>query len=141
MGEPATQQDTSVECIACEGRVIAHIVRAERTASQTEFITDPADKQQVGFIVYPAGGQIARHVHRPVERRVVGMSEILLVRQGRLEVDFYTDDERYVARRSLGPGDLVVLVTGGHGFQCLEDTVLLEIKQGPYVGLDEKKRF
>jgi len=141
MAGAATGQGTLVECIRHGGQVIAHIVRADRTAAETEFITSPEDKQQVGFIVYPAGGRIARHVHRPVRREVVGMSEVLLVRRGRVEVDFYTQAEQYVATRVLEQGDLVVLVTGGHGFTCLEDTVLLEVKQGPYVGPGEKKRF
>jgi hypothetical protein len=32
-------------------------------------------------------------------------------------------------------------MTGGHGFRMLEDTVLLEVKQGPYGGQAEKSRF
>jgi hypothetical protein len=35
----------------------------------------------------------------------------------------------------------MVAVNGGHGFRVLEDTVLLEIKQGPYPGGAEKERF
>ena len=35
----------------------------------------------------------------------------------------------------------MLMVGGGHGFQMLEDTVLIEVKQGPYTGLDEKERF
>jgi hypothetical protein len=38
-------------------------------------------------------------------------------------------------------GDVLLLVKGGHGFRMLEETVFVEIKQGPYTGLDEKERF
>ena len=141
MSRVLIENEPLVECIEHDGTVIAHIVRAEKTARNTEFITAPHDKQQVGFIVYPAGGEIQRHTHRPIERRVVGMSEVLLVRKGLVEVDFYTDARTYIDTRTLRPGDLVVLVAGGHGFRCLEDTVLLEIKQGPYIGQNEKERF
>lgn len=141
MSDQITFQDSSVVTIHHEGKPIAHIVRAVRSASRTEFITDPQDKQQVGFIVYPQGGIIPRHVHRPYVRQVVGMSEVLLVRQGRMEADFYSDDKQYLESRILEQGDLLVLISGGHGFRCLEDTVLLEIKQGPYIGPDEKERF
>ncbi len=134
-------QEAQVETIHHEGKIIAHIVRSTRSARQTEFITNPQDKQQVGFIVYPRGGIIARHVHRPYVRQVVGMSEVLLVRQGRMEADFYDEDRQFLERRVLEQGDLLVLVSGGHGFRCMEDTVLLEIKQGPYIGPDEKERF
>jgi hypothetical protein len=126
----------------CDGdTTIAHIVRAGHGARKTEFITDSQAKQQVGFIVYPKNGIIVRHIHRPYSRNLVGMSEVLLVRQGRVEVDFYSDQKRYLETRTLDQGDLVVLVGGGHGFRCLEDTILLEIKQGPYIGPEEKERF
>ena len=61
--------------------------------------------------------------------------------EGRMEADFYNDDKQFVESRTLERGDLLVLVSGGHGFRCTEDTVLLEIKQGPYIGPDEKERF
>jgi hypothetical protein len=41
----------------------------------------------------------------------------------------------------LRAGDLIVFLAGGHGFRLLEDCVMLEIKQGPYSGVDEKTRF
>jgi hypothetical protein len=53
----------------------------------------------------------------------------------------YTEGRELVATRDLGPGDLALMVAGGHGFDVREDTVLLEVKQGPYAGLEEKERF
>ncbi len=133
--------DSGVDTIFDGGKTIAHIVRVAHGVRRTEFITDPQAKQQVGFIVYPKGGVIARHIHRPYSRNLIGMSEVLLVRQGRLEVDFYSDQKQYLETRTLDQGDLLVLMGGGHGFRCLEDTVLLEVKQGPYIGPEEKERF
>ena len=108
---------------------------------KTTFLTPPEFKQQVGFVVYPAGGEIQRHVHRPLERHLVGTSEVLIVRRGRCEIDVYNDERQLVATRELGQGDIMLMVGGGHGFRMLEDTVFLEVKQGPYTGLDEKERF
>ena len=108
---------------------------------RTTFLTPPEFKQQVGFVVYPKGGQIAPHVHRPLERRLVGTSEVLVVRQGHCEIDIYNDKRELVATRELRCGDIMLMVGGGHGFRMLEDTVFLEVKQGPYIGLDEKERF
>lgn len=56
-------------------------------------------------------------------------------------MDIYNDDQVLVATRELRAGDVMLMVGGGHGFRILEDTVFLEIKQGPYIGLDEKERF
>jgi hypothetical protein len=77
----------------------------------------------------------------PIVRSVVGTAELLLVRSGRCIVDIYDDGRALVTSRQLETGDLVILMTGGHGFRMLEDTVLLEVKQGPYGGQAEKSRF
>ncbi len=130
-----------IENITWQGVPLAYIICGKLNPTQTTFLTPPEFKQQVGFIVYPAGGEIQRHVHRPLERHLVGTSEVLIVRRGRCEIDIYNDERELVATRELGQGDIMLMVGGGHGFRMLEDTVFLEVKQGPYTGLDEKERF
>jgi uncharacterized protein with PhoU and TrkA domain len=120
---------------------LAYIIRGDLMPSRTTFLTPPQFKQQVGFVVYPAGGEIQRHVHRPLSRHLIGTSEVLIVRRGRCEIDIYNDDRELVATRELREGDVMLMVGGGHGFHMLEDTVFLEVKQGPYTGQDEKERF
>lgn len=132
---------SSIEHITWGDQPLCIIIRAGFRPERTTFVTPPEFKQQVGFVVYPAGGEIKRHVHRPLERHLVGTSEVLVVQQGRCLIDIYNDDRELVATRELCPGDVMLMVGGGHGFRMLEDTVLLEIKQGPYTGLDEKEHF
>lgn len=135
------QNDTLVESIECDGQLIATIIRAEKMPDETEFVTGDDVKQQVGFVVYPEGGIIPRHIHVPMERHLRGTSEVLVVRKGILEADFYTEAKEFICTRLLRQGDVLLLVSGGHGFRCLKDTVLLEVKQGPYLGPQEKQRF
>jgi len=130
-----------IEHICWNGRPLAYIIRAELLPEKTTFLTPPEFKQQVGFVVYPTDGEIARHMHRPLQRHLVGTSEVLVLRKGRCLIDIYSDDRELVATRELCIGDIMLMVGGGHGFRMLEDTVFLEIKQGPYTGLDEKARF
>jgi uncharacterized protein with PhoU and TrkA domain len=130
-----------IEQIAAEGKLLAFIIRCEINPDKTTFVTPCDLKQQVGFIVYPAGGVIQRHLHRPLERHLVGTSEVIIVRRGCCEIDIYDDERNLVATRKLCPGDIMLMVGGGHGYRMLEDTVLLEIKQGPYTGVDEKENF
>jgi len=130
-----------VECITLNDKPLSYIIRAEVAPEKTTFLTPSELNLQVGFVVYPAGGEVARHLHRPLERHIVGTSEVLVVKEGRCQVDIYDDDRRLVATRELRKGDIMLMVGGGHGFRMLEDTILLEIKQGPYTGLDEKERF
>jgi len=108
---------------------------------QTTFLTPSEFNLQLGFVVYPACGEIAPHAHLPLERHIVGTSEVLIVKKGRCMVDIYNEERELVATREFNPGDIMLMVSGGHGLRMLEDTALLEIKQGPYTGLNEKERF
>jgi len=130
-----------VEIIEKEGQPLTYLIRTKTLPKTTTFLTPPEFKQQVGFVVYSEGSEIPRHVHRPFERNLIGTSEVILVQKGRCILDVYSDRRELVASRELEVGDLMLMVGGGHGFRMLEDTVLLEIKQGPYTGLDEKERF
>ena len=132
-----------IETIDSDGQVLAYVVRTNgRLPEQTTFLTPWDCNLQVGYVVYPAGGEIARHIHLPVERHLVAGTEVLIVQHGRCEVDVYTDDQRLVASRELAEGDVLIAVAGGHGFRVLDDTVLLEVKQGPYPGVGaDKQRF
>ena len=130
-----------IEWIKSGEQVIAVIIRRTISPNETTFITPDQFNQQVGFIVYPAGGQIPPHKHKAIERQIVGTAETLIVQRGKMEVQLYDDHRRLLTKRQLVEGDILVLVSGGHGFSMLEDTVLLEIKQGPYTGLAEKEHF
>ncbi len=131
----------SVEKITYNGQVLCLLIRANLLPDKTTFITPPEYKQQVGFVVYPAGGEIIRHIHRSLERHLIGTSEVLLVKKGHCLIDIYNDAHELVDTRELWAGDVMLMVGGGHGFRMLEDTIFMEIKQGPYAGMDEKERF
>jgi mannose-6-phosphate isomerase-like protein (cupin superfamily) len=131
----------NVELISDKGQALCYIIRGDTCPTDTTFITPPEAKQQVGFIVYPKGGVIPRHIHRPLERHIIGMSEVLVIRSGHCQIEIYDEQECLVTVRDLYQNDVVVMVGGGHGFQIKEDTVLLEIKQGPYLGAEDKKLF
>jgi hypothetical protein len=134
-------QMTAIESISQGQTTVAYVVRADATGATTSFFTGDDATFQAGFVVYPAGGSVVPHIHLPVVRTIVGTSELLLVRRGRCIVDIYGDDQTLLASRQLETGDLVISVGGGHGFRMLEDTVLFEVKQGPYGGGAEKERF
>lgn len=131
-----------LEVIAsASGQPLVYVIRPDTLPQKTTFLTPSDFKQQVGFVVYPANGEVQRHVHLPLERHLTGTSEVVIVKKGRCLMDVYTDDRELVTTRELRVGDIMLLVAGGHGFRMLEDTVLLEVKQGPYTGIDEKVRF
>jgi hypothetical protein len=128
-----------MEPIVADGVTLAYVLRNSKLPEKTMFPTSPDLELQVGFVVYPAGGVIPAHRHVPVPRTVTKGCEVILVRKGRCELDLYKRDGKLVATRELKTDDLVILLEGGHGFRMQEDTVLLEVKQGPYIGVKEKE--
>jgi hypothetical protein len=130
-----------IEHIRWNGELLASIIRAQASFEQTSFMTPPEYNFQVGFVVHSAGSEIAAHNHLSTEHRVNRIFEVLLVRKGRCEVDIYNCDRECIATREVRAGDLLFIIEGGHGFRMLEDTVFLEIKQGPYTGVDQKKLY
>jgi mannose-6-phosphate isomerase-like protein (cupin superfamily) len=132
----------SIEYIKTADNVLTSIIiQREYQPIETTFITSPDLAQQVGFVVYPPGGVIRRHIHKNVDRKNISSSEALIVREGRLEIDIYDQTKVLLATRELRAGDFVLMVSGGHGFRILEATVLLEIKLGPYAGASDKELF
>src|SRR3954471_22780560 len=81
-----------VEHITANGRALVYIIRAELTPAATTFVTPDEFTHQVGLIVYPSGGEVKRQMHKPLERHIVGTSEVIIVRRGRCELDVYDDD-------------------------------------------------
>jgi hypothetical protein len=133
--------ENAVEWIYDGGKAVALLIRAEYRPEKSTFPTPSDLPQQLGFIVYRAGERIRAHVHVPIERRLVGTAEIILVRSGRAFVDLYNAKRELLATREMKKDDLLYVFDCGHGFRMCEDTVLLEIKQGPYTGLAEKECF
>ena len=89
----------------------------------------------------PKGYVIEPHVHNPVPREVHFTQEVLFIKSGRIRVDFYKEDQSYFESRTLGKGDIILLASGGHGFEMLESSEIVEVKQGPYAGNLDKTRF
>jgi len=131
----------NVERIFWGADLLALIIRAEFCEPGIHFFTDNALSQQLAFMRHPEGKLIEPHVHNPVPREVQFTQEVLLIRKGRLRVDFYDASQRYLESRILHAGDVILLIQGGHGFEVLEEVEMIEVKQGPYVGEHDKTRF
>ena len=109
--------------------------------NETTFVTDSTYIQQVGYIVLKQGDTIQKHYHAPIVKTVVGLSEVLYVQSGKCIVHFYDQNQEFVTDLEIVSGNLLVIIAGGHGFTMLEDTVLIETKNGPYLGDSERIRF
>jgi len=130
-----------IEEIVKESRILAIILSSNHRADNIEFYTPSDFSQQLGYMNRPQGYVIPPHVHNPVPREVQFTKEVLFIKSGRVRVDFYDDDQNYLESRILEQGDVILLAFGGHGFEMLEPTEMIEVKQGPYAGEADKTRF
>jgi len=121
--------------------VLAIIVRSSFSQPGINFFTPNDYSQQLAYMSHPTGKEIQPHVHKKVQREVHYTQETLFIRKGKLQVDFYSDDQIYLESRVLEAGDVILLIKGGHGFKVLEDLEMFEVKQGPYAGDEDKIKF
>ena len=130
-----------IEQIRNGDTALAIIIRREFRRDGIEFFTPDNFSQQLAYMNRPAGYVIAPHVHNPVRREVHYTKEVLFIRSGRVRVDFYDERQQYLQSTVLHAGDVILLAYGGHGFEMLEPTEMIEVKQGPYAGEADKVRF
>lgn len=121
--------------------IVALIIRSSYHSEGIEFFTPDNFSQQLAYMNRPAGYRIAPHVHNKVPREVFFTQEVLYVKKGKLKVDLYGLERNFICERVLMSGDIILLASGGHGFEMIEDSEIIEIKQGPYAGEQDKTRF
>lgn len=122
-------------------KLLAIIVSHSYNKDGISFFTPGDLSQQLAYMKHPEGKLIEPHVHNIVKREVHYTQEVLFIRKGKLRVDFYNDERKYLESHILIAGDVILLASGGHGFEVLEDVEMFEVKQGPYAGEGDKTRF
>ena len=132
---------STVQFIKKKETIIAIIIKNNYSCEGVDFITPGDYSQQVAYMHHPTGKVIDAHLHNLVHRNVVMTQEVLFIKKGKLRVDFYDNYEDYLESTVLESGDVILLVSGGHGFTVLEEVEMIEVKQGPYSGDKDKVRF
>lgn len=131
----------SLERIYYGGNLLAVILRADYRGEGIEFFTPNDFSQQLAYMNRPPGHRIAPHIHNKVQREVFYTQEVLFIKSGKMRVDFYDEDRNCIDERTLEAGDIILLASGGHGFEMLEQSEIIEVKQGPFAGEQDKTRF
>ncbi len=120
---------------------IAFIISSRFHQPGITFITPHDFPQQLAYISHSTGKIIQPHIHNSITREVNRTQEVLFIKKGKLRVDFYNNQQEYLESCIVESGDVIFLVDGGHGFEILEDIEMIEVKQGPYLGEQERTRF
>jgi mannose-6-phosphate isomerase-like protein (cupin superfamily) len=130
-----------IEEIKHNNELMGIIIKNTYKSEGISFFTPNDFSQQLAYMSHKTGKIIDPHIHNPVKREVRFTQEVLVIKKGKLRVDFYDDDQNYLESRELLEGDVILLASGGHGFHVIEDIEMIEIKQGPYAGDKDKTRF
>lgn len=130
-----------IEKITDSDEVIAIIIRATFKKEGIEFFTPDHFSQQVGYMNRPKGYYIPPHTHNIIDKKVTQTQEVLYIKSGKVRVLLYNTKHTLLCEKIVETGDLILLGKCGHAFEMLESTEIIEIKQGPYGGPEEKVNF
>ena len=130
-----------IEYVMFKEKLLSVIIRSNYKSKGIEFFTPNDFSQQLAYMNRKKGYSISPHVHNLIPRDVQLTQEVLIIKSGKVRVDYYDNNKNYLESRVLMQGDVVLLADGGHGFYMIEDSEIIEIKQGPYAGEKDKVRF
>ncbi len=130
-----------IEYIKDGETIIAQIIRNAEWPENLHFYTTDVDCLQVATWRYPKGKHLKAHAHKFCERTIPRTNEFISVKKGRLQAYFYSENDVHIAERELQEGDMVLIYAGGHAYDILEEnTEVLEVKNGPYPGIEKDKK-
>ena len=129
-----------IEKISFKNKTFGFILRYENK-NGVNFLTPNHLSHQVAFIKHKKKHLIKPHKHFKNVRKIEYTSEVLIILKGKLRVDFYSKQEKYLFSKILKKNDIIILNNGGHGFKVLENVEMIEVKQGPYNLKMDKKVF
>jgi len=124
------------------GNLICYIYKKEdrSNAGTLKFITEPNDALQVGMWDAYEDKSLTAHAHL-AGKTVKRMQEMFYIESGKIIAYIYDDSGKEIDSIVLCPGDIMIQVTGGHSFLVRggeEKTTVIECKNGPYLGADDK---
>lgn len=122
-------------------KILALIIRKNFKTKGIKFFTPKNYSQQLGYMNRPKGYTIQPHLHKPIKREVFNTREVLFIKKGKVKVNFYQNNKKFVCSKILTTGDILLLVNGGHGFKMLKNSEIFEVKQGPYKSVKDKIIF
>lgn len=130
-----------IDTITNNGQTLAILLRTAYKEEGIKFFTSDDFSLQLAYMNRKSGYVIQPHIHNSVPREVLFTKEVLFIKSGKVRIDFYDDEQTYLQSRVLEQGDVILLAFGGHGFEMLEESEIIEVKQGPYAGETDKTRF
>jgi mannose-6-phosphate isomerase-like protein (cupin superfamily) len=119
----------------------AIVLRRDLSVHGIEFYSPVNFSQQIGLMSRPKGYKVSAHIHNQVERTISLTQEVLFIRKGECTVKLYSSSASVTNEIKLKEGDVILLAHGGHEIFMNTDCEILEVKQGPYAGDNDKTQI
>jgi hypothetical protein len=120
-------------------KLLSIILRAKFKGKGIQYFTPNELSLQLGYIQRDRDYTIEPHMHNLIKREINYTREVLIIRSGKVRIDFYDRKKNYLESRILNKGDIILIACGGHGLKILEPSEIIEIKQGPYLDEDQDR--
>ena len=127
--------------IKSDNQFIAFIIPRNYHDDGIQFITSPEFSLQLGLINKIKNSKVERHIHPSYERTIRQTMEFIILRKGKLSIDFYDNNKKYLESCNVLTGDSVLFASGGHSINFLEKSEIIELRVGPYNENYDKEFF
>lgn len=122
--------------------ILAKIIRSDyKKKKGINFFTPNFFSNQVAFMCHKKGHLIQPHLHKKRLKKIYDTNEILIILDGKMKVDFFSNKKKYLKSKILNKNDIIILLKGGHGFKIIKNCKFIEVKQGPYLADKDKEKF
>lgn len=99
-----------------------------------EFVNSKDDEFQIGLMKRKKGYKVTPHYHEKISRKIKMTSEALFVKKGSVECTLFDKNDKQNGKTFIiKKGDILVIFDSAHKFNFLEDSEIIEIKQGPFI--------
>lgn len=105
---------------------------------RVKFITPSEYPLQFGIMNYSKGESAPAHKHPNIQRVITRSQEAIHVIEGKIKLDIFNSEGKHLKSKIIEAGDSAFFVQGGRGWTAVEDTKMIEVKQGPYLGEKDK---
>ena len=127
--------------ISFENQLYAFVCSLNDVSKGLEFLSDDSDFIQLGTWNYEKNFSTVPHYHLEHDKSSNLTQEVVLVHKGSVKCRLFTKEGIYVDEVDINEGELIVQIYGVHEYIMNEDSIVLEIKNGPYYGpeIDRKR--
>ncbi len=122
-------------------QLLAIVVRDNFNEAGPTFFTGEEHGFQLSVHNVEKGKRYKAHISLPFKiLEGLNPNKVYFMKKGKSRIDLYDNEGAEIGETILNQGDLILFISGGHGCDILDDSFMIELKQGPYRGVEQDKR-